>query len=129
MSAGLAVAMDGLTTTEMPAWWCPRCGELLRRYRHFLPTDGDLRIDGVKLASRIDAACRPCSKAAAKEREKVTWKVRRRIWQRDGWACVACGATEPLTVDHIRPLIRGGTNDDANLQTLCGPCNATKGKH
>jgi 5-methylcytosine-specific restriction protein A len=29
-------------------------------------------------------------------------------------------------VDHIVPLWRGGSNDLANLQPLCGPCHAVK---
>lgn len=30
-------------------------------------------------------------------------------------------------VDHIQPIVRGGTNDRANLQILCAPCNLSKG--
>jgi len=29
-------------------------------------------------------------------------------------------------VDHIRPLSQGGTNDEANLQTLCWSCHSRK---
>lgn len=32
----------------------------------------------------------------------------------------------PLTVDHIRPRSRGGTNDLTNLQILCRNCNSSK---
>lgn len=49
------------------------------------------------------------------------------VFERDGFACVWCGATEPLHVDHIKPLSRGGSNELTNLQTLCGPCNLAKG--
>lgn len=31
-------------------------------------------------------------------------------------------------VDHIVPLIKGGTNDRRNLQILCQPCNLEKGR-
>lgn len=41
--------------------------------------------------------------------------------------CLRCGASSRLTVDHVIPLSRGGTNDSANLQTLCRKCNASKG--
>lgn len=30
-------------------------------------------------------------------------------------------------IDHIMPIALGGTNDAANLQLLCGPCNLSKG--
>lgn len=53
---------------------------------------------------------------------------RKRILDRDGHRCVACGATERLCIDHIIPRAKGGTNDDDNLQVLCAPCNTSKGR-
>lgn len=44
-----------------------------------------------------------------------------------GHACVHCGATKQLQVDHIRPVSRGGGNDEDNLQILCRLCNLRKG--
>lgn len=44
-----------------------------------------------------------------------------------GHACVHCGATEQLQVDHIRPVSRGGDSDEENLQILCRLCNLRKG--
>lgn len=41
-------------------------------------------------------------------------------------ACVLCGATERLSVDHIHPVALGGSNDRSNLQCLCLPCNIRK---
>jgi hypothetical protein len=38
-----------------------------------------------------------------------------------------CGATNSLTVDHIVPLARGGTNAYENMQVLCVSCNSRKG--
>lgn len=38
-----------------------------------------------------------------------------------------CGLTEDLTVDHIHPLSRGGSDDLSNLQFLCQPHNSSKG--
>lgn len=41
--------------------------------------------------------------------------------------CVGCRSMRDLTVDHIVPLSRGGTDALANLQFLCRSCNARKG--
>jgi 5-methylcytosine-specific restriction endonuclease McrA len=46
-----------------------------------------------------------------------------------GGACLACGKAEPgdLTVDHVIPLGRGGSNTIENVQPLCSECNGIKG--
>lgn len=43
--------------------------------------------------------------------------------------CVSCGEREEkkLTIDHIKPVSKGGTNDYENLQILCKSCNSSKG--
>lgn len=43
--------------------------------------------------------------------------------------CLRCGKSVPeieLTIDHIKPLSRGGTNDISNIQPLCLKCNLRK---
>lgn len=40
---------------------------------------------------------------------------------------LGCEISENLTVDHIVPLSKGGTDDISNLQFMCGPHNAAKG--
>ncbi len=57
---------------------------------------------------------------------KVVGAQRARILSRDGNACLACGSTKRLSVDHIIAWSAGGSNDDSNLQILCGPCNTRK---
>ncbi len=44
--------------------------------------------------------------------------------------CAACPVdiSESFHVDHMTPLVRGGTNWPDNLQLLCGPCNLSKGQ-
>ena len=51
------------------------------------------------------------------------------IFKRDGMMCLACGhnVEKDLTIDHIIPKSKGGTNDAINLQTLCFICNGLKG--
>lgn len=41
--------------------------------------------------------------------------------------CGYCGATENITIDHVVPLVRGGTHTVENLVAACGWCNSSKG--
>ena len=52
--------------------------------------------------------------------------VRSIVLERDGRACVYCGANKLLEGDHIVPLSRGGSNALTNLATACRPCNLSK---
>lgn len=40
--------------------------------------------------------------------------------------CIYCGSTTQLTIEHLVPLARGGTNGIANLAWSCSPCNNAK---
>ncbi len=40
--------------------------------------------------------------------------------------CARCGSKKRLTVDHIFPYSKGGTDDPSNLQCLCFTCNLRK---
>jgi 5-methylcytosine-specific restriction endonuclease McrA len=40
--------------------------------------------------------------------------------------CAFCGATKYLTIDHIKPLSKGGKNELENIQVLCWECNRFK---
>jgi HNH endonuclease len=53
---------------------------------------------------------------------------RQRIHVRDAYRCRYCGDYESgLTIDHVQPLSREGSNDDSNLVTCCSKCNTAKG--
>ncbi|MEV0734055.1 HNH endonuclease [Polymorphospora sp. NPDC050346] len=56
----------------------------------------------------------------------VPQHVKTQVWQRDGGACVECGATSYLEFDHVIPLSRGGATSVQNLQILCRACNLRK---
>jgi 5-methylcytosine-specific restriction endonuclease McrA len=49
--------------------------------------------------------------------------------ERQGYRCNGCGCDllRRFHVDHITPLIRGGSNWPENLQALCRRCNVSKG--
>lgn len=60
------------------------------------------------------------------EGDLTTESIQVVYWLHDH-TCLRCGAAEDLTVDHIVPLSKGGSNHLSNLQLLCRPCNAHKG--
>lgn len=41
--------------------------------------------------------------------------------------CATCPCTENLEIDHVHPVVLGGSSDPSNLQLLCAPCNRSKG--
>lgn len=55
------------------------------------------------------------------------------IYLRDGLACVWCGAaiededSPKLTLDHLTPYSKGGSNQEKNLITCCHRCNSSRG--
>lgn len=60
-------------------------------------------------------------------RNKISKKLRHRIYKRDGYKCVECGSKEFITIDHIIPISQGGPDRENNMQTLCIVCNQRKG--
>jgi hypothetical protein len=68
---------------------------------------------------------------------RVSGRARRTVFDRDGNRCVVCGVAsgepyphEPtkiarMTIGHLLPTGRRGTNDPENLRTECSLCNET----
>ena len=71
------------------------------------------------------------SKAIAKEREKAR-SLRKTNWWNEKISkgqCYYCGKIFPpkeLTMDHVVPLIRGGTSTKNNIVPACKECNNAK---
>ena len=64
------------------------------------------------------------------KRKQLTKKARFEIFKRDKFTCQYCGSNPPsvvLEVDHIKPVSKGGGNDEENLITSCFDCNRGKG--
>lgn len=68
--------------------------------------------------------------------------IRGFIWERDGGCCRLCGVackrhkvdrydSDPKLgeIDHILPVVFGGTNDPENLRLLCKDCNRKKASY
>lgn len=67
------------------------------------------------------------SRRCASNRHISKRSVRKRIFERDGYKCKECKAVDNLSIDHIIPVSKFGTDDDSNLQLLCRSCNSSKG--
>ena len=55
------------------------------------------------------------------------------IYLRDGLACAYCGASVEdharLSLDHLKPYSKGGSNETRNLVTACLSCNSGRSNH
>jgi hypothetical protein len=63
------------------------------------------------------------------KRKPVSTRTRFEIFKRDGFKCLYCGKSPPATilhVDHVLPVVEGGSNEPANLVTACQDCNLGK---
>ena len=63
---------------------------------------------------------------------RVPWRygLKRELMERQDDTCVYCGNRRPgraFEIDHMTPVVRGGSNDKENLQVICRPCNSRKG--
>lgn len=59
-------------------------------------------------------------------------RLRARVILRDQYTCQLCRRVcmdSDLDVDHIVPRAQGGTDDPANLRTLCRPCHTKRARH
>jgi 5-methylcytosine-specific restriction endonuclease McrA len=63
-------------------------------------------------------------------REPIGRRVRFRVLERCNFACSYCGRRPPeveLVIDHVDPVVLGGSSDEENLTAACRDCNAGKG--
>ncbi|AIA05414.1 HNH endonuclease domain-containing protein [Streptomyces noursei] len=59
------------------------------------------------------------------------------VFERDGWRCYLCGvvtlpnadryAPRKTTLDHVVPLVNGGSHTRKNTRCACRQCNVRKG--
>lgn len=81
-------------------------------------------------ASVIPKLRRKVFKNAEPGRIKVPPNARKRLYEEQGGICNGCENSylfKDMTLDHIVPRSKGGTNKIENLQLLCHHCNSIKG--
>lgn len=74
----------------------------------------------IKWQKRHNQHLKRCAKGSYSKDE---WLLKKKEF---GNKCRYCGFEGSLSVDHIIPLSRGGTNYIENIQPLCLPCNMKK---
>jgi hypothetical protein len=90
----------------------------------------------VEYANAVDpdalASTSPDSVTTRRSGRSVNLRLRFEVLRRDGYRCLACGASPATTpgvelqVDHVVPWSKGGESELSNLRTLCSACNQGK---
>ena len=67
-----------------------------------------------------------------KATKRASWPkgLKNRLMRRQSNTCSYCGTrrmARSMDIDHMTPVVRGGSNDESNLQVICKPCNQRKG--
>lgn len=60
------------------------------------------------------------------KRKHIFKDIKDAVFKKYNGRCAFCGSKKILSIDHIYPISRGGTDDLDNLQLLCKKCNSTK---
>lgn len=92
----------------------------------------EFRQQHATMLSRRDRQGRPLyavtSGGNIRRTRKITARLKAKVLDRDGNACVECGsAPSVLHIAHIEAYCINGNNDLANLRTLCPSCHAAEG--
>jgi len=117
---------------ELPSSFIAETLQLLEQYAgdHWTIDEALLRIHAWQKAHTLIPE--PTLKQRLMEERRLQFGDRRpelllALIERDGEQCAYCGCTSDLSIDHITPLSRGGSDNLDNLQLLCLTCNNQKG--
>jgi 5-methylcytosine-specific restriction endonuclease McrA len=59
-------------------------------------------------------------------KRKISRSKRLYVYHLDQFKCISCGSRSNLTIDHLIPRSKGGSDHVTNLVTRCKPCNIAK---
>ena len=108
---------------------------MLERAKRYYEENKDRVLPGRRLARRawgvLNSDKIRVSNKLHQQRKRAAGHLSIKEWagvlQKYGHKCLKCGHAENITIDHIVPISKGGTNAVTNLQPLCGKCNSSKG--
>lgn len=114
---------DGMGARQGKCKYCvnrdPKKMDYLKQYRHSKQGKATIRINSSRRRARKNAAY---GSFTAQE-----WTTLCKTYDYHCLACRKKVGFDKLTVDHIKPLAKGGDNTIDNIQPLCMPCNSSKG--
>jgi 5-methylcytosine-specific restriction endonuclease McrA len=87
-------------------------------------------VRSVRMTIRIPAVLRLLEYIPLKKRKQIVRFSRTNVFIRDKHRCQYCGQTfakTQLTLDHVKPVVQGGTKNWENIVSACKPCNQRKG--
>lgn len=58
------------------------------------------------------------------KRWRVPARWRESVMRHCGYRCQWCGSLDNPTLEHLVPVVLGGSNQPSNLTVLCPPCQA-----
>lgn len=118
-----------MSENEIAFWSSLEASVVFKKYAHYTIEEFDAaRLPNVRLNTRmkrlikLGPTCLFCAKQAKYiVYGKPTWAQKHEVTD------LYTEDFIPLTIDHIHPTSRGGTNAVKNIQCLCYSCNSNKG--
>lgn len=102
-------------------WWASRTPAQLKKIRK----DGRRRYKEHPEKVRQAAQVREVRIRAGGSFTKEDWLE---ILEKYDYRCIYCGSKDKITVEHIYPICRGGTNQKDNIAPACWECNLKKNR-
>ncbi len=56
----------------------------------------------------------------------LTKEIWDEVCKRYADTCIYCGSVDKITIEHLQPVSKGGTNEASNLAPACLSCNSSK---
>lgn len=92
--------------------------------------NSDREVRTVRLTIRVPAVLRLIQYVPLVRKKTIIRFSRANIFLRDQYHCQYCGKQQPksnLTLDHVIPIVQGGSKSWGNIVTACKTCNQKKG--